>query len=61
MGISNKIQGRNTMELEDMTNLTKDEMEIVVNYNVGEQMAIVHTRDKSVMQELDSKKWIGLI
>lgn len=49
------------MELEDMTNLTKDEMEIVVNYNVGEQMAIVYTRDKSVMQELDSKKWIGLI
>lgn len=36
-----------------MTNLTKYEMETVVNYNAGEQMAIVYTRDKSVMRRLD--------
>lgn len=36
-----------------MTNLTKYEMETVVNYNAGEQMATVYTRDKSVMRRLD--------
>ncbi|WP_286082292.1 hypothetical protein [Parablautia intestinalis] len=33
-----------------MTNLTKYEMETVVNYNAGEQTATVYTRYKSVMR-----------
>ncbi len=36
-----------------MENLTKYEMEIVVNYNDREQAAMVYTRDKSVMRKLD--------
>lgn len=36
-----------------MANLTKYEMETVVNYNAGEQTATVYTRDKSVMRRLD--------
>lgn len=36
-----------------MTNLTKYEMETVVNYNAGEQTATVYTRDRSVMRKLD--------
>lgn len=36
-----------------MANLTKYEMETVVNYNVAEQTATVYTRDKSVMRKLD--------
>ena len=36
-----------------MANLTKYEMETVVNYNAGEQMATVYARDKSVMRRLD--------
>ena len=36
-----------------MTNLTRYEMETVVNYNAGEQTATVYTRDKSVMRRLD--------
>lgn len=36
-----------------MTNLTKYEMETVVNYNAGEQTATVYTRDKAVMRKLD--------
>lgn len=36
-----------------MTNLTKYEMETVVNYNAREQTATVYTRDKSVMCRLD--------
>ncbi len=36
-----------------MTNLTKYEMETVVNYNAAEQMATVYTREKSVMRRLD--------
>lgn len=36
-----------------MTNLTKCEMETVVNYNAGEQTATFYTRDKSVMRRLD--------
>lgn len=34
-------------EYQIMTNLTKYEMETVVNYNAGEQTATVYTRDKS--------------
>ncbi len=36
-----------------MTNLTKYEMETVVNYNAGEQTATIYTKDKSVMHRLD--------
>ncbi len=36
-----------------MTNLTKYEMETVVNYNAAEQMATVYTRDKLVMRRLN--------
>jgi len=36
-----------------MTNLTKYEMETVVNYNVGEQTVTVYTRDKAVMRKPD--------
>lgn len=36
-----------------MANLTKYEMETVVNYNAAEQTATVYTRDKSVMRRLD--------
>lgn len=36
-----------------MTNLTKYEMETIINYNAGEQTATVYTRDKSVMRRLD--------
>lgn len=36
-----------------MTNLTKYEMETVINYNAREQTATVYTRDKSVMRKLD--------
>ena len=36
-----------------MKNLTKYEMETVVNYNAGEQSATVYTRDRSVMRRLD--------
>ena len=39
--------------LENMTNLTKYKMEIVVNCNIREQTANVYTRDKSVMQKLN--------
>ena len=34
-------------EYQIMENLTKYEMETVVNYNAGEQTATVYTRDKS--------------
>ena len=40
-------------EYQIMTNLTRYEMETVVNYNAGEQTATVYTRDKSVMRRLD--------
>ena len=36
-----------------MANLIQYEMEMVVNYNAGEQKATVYTRDKSVMRRLD--------
>ena len=36
-----------------MANLTKYEMETVVNYNAAEQTATVYTRDKSVIRKLD--------
>lgn len=36
-----------------MTNLIRHEMETIVNYNAGEQGAIVYTRDKAIMRKLD--------
>lgn len=36
-----------------MANLTKYEMETVVNYNAREQTATAYTRDKPVMRRLD--------
>lgn len=36
-----------------MADLTKYEMETVVNYNAGEQTATVYTRDRVVMRRLD--------
>jgi hypothetical protein len=40
-------------EYQIMANLIKYEIEMVVNYNAGEQTATVYTRDKSVMRRLD--------
>ena len=37
-----------------MTPLTKYEMEIIVNYNDGEQTVTVYTRDKAVMRKFDT-------
>lgn len=36
-----------------MTNLSKYEMEMVVNYNAAEQTSTVYARDKSVMRRLN--------
>ena len=45
---------RNASEGEKiMTNITKNEMETIVNYSAGEQTATVYTRDKMVMRKLD--------
>ena len=40
-------------EYQIMTNLTKYEMETVVNYNARERTATVYTRNKLVMSKLD--------
>ena len=78
IGTSNKIQGRNTLEkgLQSavlfymqtqgeygiMTNLTKYETEMVVNYNVGEQMATVYMRNKFVIRNgLNPTFWVLLL
>lgn len=37
-----------------MMKLTREEMETIVNYNAKEPMAIVYTRDKTVMRKLDT-------
>jgi hypothetical protein len=37
-----------------MNNLTKYEQETIINFNAGEQTAIVYTRDKAVMRKLDT-------
>lgn len=34
--------------------LTRYEQETVINFNAGEQMATVYTRDKAVMRRLDA-------
>lgn len=36
-----------------MTPLSRYEQETIINYNAGEQMATVYTRDKAVMRKLD--------
>ena len=37
-----------------MCRLTKVEQETVINFNAGEEKAVVYTRDKSVIRKLDS-------
>lgn len=37
-----------------MGSLSKYEQETVINFNAGEQTAIVYTRDKAVMRKLDA-------
>ena len=37
-----------------MSSLSKYEQETVINFNAGEQTAIVYTRDKAVMRKLDA-------
>ena len=35
-----------------MSSLTKYEQETIINFNAGEQMAVVYTRDRAVMRKL---------
>ena len=37
-----------------MSSLSKYEQETVINFNAGEQTAVVYTRDKAVMRKLDA-------
>ena len=37
-----------------MCRLTKIEQETVINFNAGEEEAVVYTRDKAVIRKLDS-------
>ena len=37
-----------------MGSLSKYEQETVINFNAGEQTAVVYTRDKAVMRKLDA-------
>ncbi len=37
-----------------MSNLSKYEQETIINFNAGEQTAVVYTRDKAVMRKLDT-------
>ena len=37
-----------------MGSLSKYEQETVINFNAGEQRAVVYTRDKAVMRKLDA-------
>ena len=37
-----------------MSRLTKIEQETVINFNAGEEGAVVYTRDKAVIRKLDS-------
>ena len=37
-----------------MGSLSKYEQETVINFNAGEQTAIVYTRDKAVMRRIDA-------
>ena len=37
-----------------MTKLSRYEQETIINFNAGEEMAIVYTRDPAVMRKLDA-------
>lgn len=37
-----------------MSRLTRIEQETVINFNAGEEEAVVYTRDKAVIRKLDS-------
>ena len=37
-----------------MGSLSKNEQETAINFNAGEQTAVVYTRDKAVMRKLDA-------
>ncbi len=37
-----------------MSSLSKYEQETIINFNAGEQLATVYTRDKTVMRKFDS-------
>lgn len=37
-----------------MSSLSKYEQETIINFNAGEQTAVVYTRDKAVMRKLDT-------
>jgi hypothetical protein len=37
-----------------LSSLSKYEQETVINFNAGEQTAVVYTRDKAVMRKLDA-------
>lgn len=37
-----------------MTKLTRYEQETVINFNAGEELAIVYTRDPTVMRRIDT-------
>lgn len=34
--------------------LSKEEQETIINFNAGEEMALVYTRDRTVMRQLDA-------
>lgn len=37
-----------------MSKLSKYEQETIINFNAGEQIAVVYTRDKAVMRRIDA-------
>lgn len=37
-----------------MSRLSKYEQETIINFNAGEQIAVVYTRDKAVMRRIDA-------
>lgn len=37
-----------------MSSLSKYEQETIINFNAGEQTAVVYTRDKAVMRKIDA-------
>ena len=43
-----------------MGSLSKYEQETVINFNAGEQRAVVYTRDKAVMRKLDALSLIHI-
>ena len=52
---SRVVKNTNLRERSDlMGSLSKYEQETVINFNAGEQRAVVYTRDKAVMRKLDA-------